>query len=401
MLKPSQPGREIMAFIGGSFRPPNKRHWQMIQYYSDLVGSNGEVIVVVSNPKSEKSQHRMEDGRPVTTAEAVEVLEIFRDKDHRNNVTIMDSDEPSPVTVIRGLISDPDAISDVDVLIGCYKSDEDIKKWNNLKTKIEEANPSITFLDFERYAMRRSYENYAHGISKLQRRTGGISYVDEADALPEFLSDKDKENILNIIYHGEAIRNGRYNDVDDVTDEKITESSGHKVLKYNTYQEFVDEWIDSDPLNNIFGNSKIKNDVLEIEVNQPRKEQTLTLEIKGYDGSSDWKKDINYHDPEPEDIKTPAVEDQPIPKNKRKTISSRKIAPDGSISYTITYKSYQEFVDDWSGSDPRYNVFETYKVDGGKLKITVHQPRKDAEITIVVEDYAGTEDSWRKDLNID
>ena len=204
-LTPSKEGREIYCFIGGAYRPPNHRTWQHIQYFSDLVGDKGEVIVVVSNPKSSKYQakHGFEDGRTISTEDAVKVLEIFREADNRDNVTIMESEEPSPVRTIYGLVTDPDTITDCDVLIGCYRDEADFKKWERLQDHIDEKNPSVTLLDFKKFALRRSYENFAHGMSALQRRIGGTRLVNEEDALPDFLNEQQMKECMTIIYGDE------------------------------------------------------------------------------------------------------------------------------------------------------------------------------------------------------
>lgn len=244
-LTPSKEGREIYCFIGGAYRPPNHRTWQHIQYFSDLVGDKGEVIVVVSNPKSSKYQakHSFEDGRTISTEDAVKVLEIFREADNRNNVTIMESEEPSPVRTIYGLVTDPDAVSDCDVLIGCYKDEADFKKWERLQEHIDEKNPSVTLLDFKKFALHRSYENFAHGISSLQRRIGGTRMVNEEDAMPSFLNEQQLKECMEIIY-GESWEQGETKKSKERSDSKddINESEIEADFfdSYDEYDEFVD-----------------------------------------------------------------------------------------------------------------------------------------------------------------
>lgn len=202
-LVPSQKDRQIYCFIGGAFRPPNHRHWQMISYFSDLVGENGEVIVIVSNPQSSKYQnkHGFQDGHTLSTDDAVKVLEIFNDADtKRNNVTIMASEEGSPVRTIYGMVTDPETITDCDVLIGCYRDENDFKKWDRLQQHAEEKNPSVTVLDYKKFAYRRSYENFAHGMSALQRRIGDIQLSNEEDAMPSFLNKEQMEECMKTIY---------------------------------------------------------------------------------------------------------------------------------------------------------------------------------------------------------
>ena len=201
-LIPSKPDHDIYCFIGGAFRPPNHRIWQMISYFSDLVGDNGQVIVVASNPQSSKyvQKHAFQDGRSMPAEDAVKVLEIFAEADGKDNISFMASGEPSPVRTIYGLITDPGTISDADVLVGCYNDEADFKKWSTLEARVKEENPSVTLVDFRKFAFRRSYENFAHGISALQRRIGGVALANEEDAMPSFLSKDQMEQCMKIIY---------------------------------------------------------------------------------------------------------------------------------------------------------------------------------------------------------
>lgn len=209
-LTPSKPGRDVFCFMGGAYKPPNYRIWQQIAYYSDLVGRDGQVIVVVSNPRSSKyvGKHSFEDGHSMSSDQVVEVLEIFAEADGRDNVSFMASEEPSPVRTIYGLVTDPEVVSDADVLIGCYNDEADFKKWSTLPSRVAAENPSVTLLDFRKFAFRRSYENFAHGISELQRRIGGMRLANEEDALPSFLSKEQMDKCLKLIYGPDYAANG-------------------------------------------------------------------------------------------------------------------------------------------------------------------------------------------------
>ena len=287
-LTPSAPGRDIYCFIAGAFRPPNWRHWQMISYYSDLVGPENEVIVLVSNPQSEKSQHRMADGRAISSEDAVRILEIFRDSENRSNVTIMESEEASPVRSVYGIVTDPDSFSDCDILIGCYRDEADFKKWDRLEAKAAQDNPSVTILDYRKFAYRRSYENFAHGISALQRRSGNVTLADEADALPKFLSDAEKEKVLQIIYPDGAIRKQK-------TQEELSEAAG-KVLSYDSFEDFKKVWNEVDPNLNVVKEESYLPDekLLTVKFFQPRLENELLVKVSNVEqeDADDWKDEV-------------------------------------------------------------------------------------------------------------
>lgn len=291
-LTPSQPGRDIYCFIAGAFRPPNWRQWQMISYYSDLVGPENEVIVIVSNPKSDKSQHRMADGRAISSEDAVRILEIFRDSENRSNVTIMESEEASPVRTVYGIVTDPESFSDCDILIGCYRDEADFKKWDRLEAKAAEDNPSVTILDYRKFAYRRSYENFAHVISSLQRRTGGVTLEDETDVLPKFLSDAEKEKVLQIIYPDGAIRRKATEKEDEP---KINEAA-ENVLAYENFGDFVEIWSDVDPKLNVVKDESYDAEKKELTIrfHQPRRGQELLVKVSNVEqaDADDWKDEV-------------------------------------------------------------------------------------------------------------
>lgn len=300
-LTPSQPGRDIYCFIAGAFRPPNWRHWQMISYYSDLVGPDNEVIVLVSNPQSEKSQHRMADGRAISSEDAVRVLEIFRDSENRSNVTIMESEEASPVRSVYGIVTDPDSFSDCDILIGCYRDEADFKKWDRLEAKAAQDNPSVAILDYRKFAYRRSYENFAHGISSLQRRNGGVTLEDEADVLPKFLSDAEKEKVLQIIYPDGAIRKQK---AEEKPEEEQVSEAQKNVLTYDSFDDFKEVWSEVNPNLNVVKEENYSPDdkTLTIKFFQPRLDNELLVVVKNVDqdDADDWKNEVFIEEEEEE-----------------------------------------------------------------------------------------------------
>jgi hypothetical protein len=101
------------------------------------------------------------------------------------------------------LVTDPDTVSECDVLIGCYRDEADFKKWDSLAERIAEQNPTVTLVDFRKFALRRSYENFAHGISDLQRRIGNVRLFNEEDAMPDFLNRAQLNECMTIIYGDE------------------------------------------------------------------------------------------------------------------------------------------------------------------------------------------------------
>lgn len=54
---------KTIALVSGSFKPPTKAHFWMVQQYTDKAD---EVIVLISDPKSEKSVRKTALGTIIT-----------------------------------------------------------------------------------------------------------------------------------------------------------------------------------------------------------------------------------------------------------------------------------------------------------------------------------------------
>lgn len=82
-----QTGRNIVLFPG-SFKPPHKGHFQLIESFRNMVGDNGVVNVIVTDP-SPKSRRRTPSGKYVPGDVAAEILRRFvKEMGYRNvNIT--------------------------------------------------------------------------------------------------------------------------------------------------------------------------------------------------------------------------------------------------------------------------------------------------------------------------
>lgn len=65
---------EIIAMVPGSFKPPHKGHYEMINHFSNI---SNKTIVIISDPTSEKSIRRTPGGKRITSQEAQQILEIY------------------------------------------------------------------------------------------------------------------------------------------------------------------------------------------------------------------------------------------------------------------------------------------------------------------------------------
>ena len=80
---------EIVSLIPGSFKPPHKGHYAMIEHFSNI---SSRTIVVISDPQSEKSIRRTPSGKKITSQEARQILEIYTED--LSNVELVVATQP-------------------------------------------------------------------------------------------------------------------------------------------------------------------------------------------------------------------------------------------------------------------------------------------------------------------
>jgi|TARA_A100001201_G_scaffold31310_1_gene33815 cytidyltransferase-like protein len=80
---------EIVSLVPGSFKPPHKGHYAMIEHFSNI---SSRTIVVISDPQSEKSIRRTPSGKKITSQEARQILEIYTED--LSNVELVVATQP-------------------------------------------------------------------------------------------------------------------------------------------------------------------------------------------------------------------------------------------------------------------------------------------------------------------
>ena len=189
-------GKNTVALIAGSFRPPNHNQWKMIQYYSDMCD---HVVVLVSDPQNKKTKHAYADGREATAESSVNILKVFAKDADADNVGIMVSPIPSPVRAVYGVVAG-DYINIVgdysgwNAIIGSFKDPENWARWE----RVEPFATAVNLLDTKKYSYPRSY-SASKVVSAIQRRDKGTKLENDADALPPFLSNDAKAEVLSMI----------------------------------------------------------------------------------------------------------------------------------------------------------------------------------------------------------
>jgi len=87
--------QDVVVFVPGSFKPPHKGHYKMVEAYSKQY-PQGRVKVLISNP-GEKMKRKTAEGKEITPQVAKEIFDYYTS--HLHNVEIDISPEASPVGV--------------------------------------------------------------------------------------------------------------------------------------------------------------------------------------------------------------------------------------------------------------------------------------------------------------
>ncbi len=82
-----------VAVVPGKFKPPHSQHLDMVEHYSEEVGPDGLVLVLISPLAQETSEKKI----PITRDDSKRIWELYLDNAGLNNVIILDTPFESPV----------------------------------------------------------------------------------------------------------------------------------------------------------------------------------------------------------------------------------------------------------------------------------------------------------------
>ena len=192
-LLESMENEQKIALIPGSFKPPHKGHYAMIEHYSKLVGPTGKVIVFVSKP-SAKNARKTKDGKVIEPETVKQILEIFCK--NLGNVEV----EVSPVSPVKSCYDIGERLDSGVLVFGCSKKGDDIKRFEQIKQYIESRNPNLIVLD----PLTTAVDVTNSGDSAVSA-TDFRAVFDEPERmmefLPDHLNDGTKKQIINILLH--------------------------------------------------------------------------------------------------------------------------------------------------------------------------------------------------------
>lgn len=184
----SKTHKKTVALVPGSFKPMHKGHFEMIKDYAKKAD---EVVVIISDPKSKV--RKTSSGKVITPDDAKAIAEIYVKAEGLNNVKVIISDLPSPVTAAYNYAEQN--LSGCKVIFGASKKGGDWKRWNTVKKYFERVDPSIEVLDPEETAVQAKFD----GMSATDLRNNIEDENKVKEFLPSSLSDSDIKKVLEIL----------------------------------------------------------------------------------------------------------------------------------------------------------------------------------------------------------
>lgn len=127
-----------IALVPGSFKPPHKGHYDMVEKYSKLAK---DVVVLISAP-SAKSERKTKTGTIITPQMAKDIFDIYTR--NLSNVEVIISNQPSPVGAVYEAL---ETLGGKTVILGASKKDNDWKRWSGAKAFIDKKQLNVDLID--------------------------------------------------------------------------------------------------------------------------------------------------------------------------------------------------------------------------------------------------------------
>jgi len=179
----SEQNEEIIAMVPGSFKPPHKGHYEMIEHFSNI---SQKTIVVISDPQSEKSIRRTPSGKQITAQEAREILEIYTR--NLSNVELIVSSQP--VKWVYDYVAE-DTTPGQKILLGVSGKGDDANRYLGAQ-KYAPEGVSVEASVFTSSGLDVS-------ASTIRQLLDSPTLGEINQFLPSHISKQDKEQILQIL----------------------------------------------------------------------------------------------------------------------------------------------------------------------------------------------------------
>ena len=174
---------EVISMVPGSFKPPHKGHYAMIEHFSNI---SEKTIVVISDPQSEKSIRRTPGGKQITAQEAREILEIYTR--NLSNVELIVSSQP--VKWVYDYVAE-DTTPGQKILLGVSGKGDDANRYLGAQ-KYAPEGVSVEASVFNSDGLDVSASTIRQVLD-----TPTLGEIDQF--LPSHLSKQEKEQVLQIL----------------------------------------------------------------------------------------------------------------------------------------------------------------------------------------------------------
>ena len=213
---------KTVALVAGSFKPPHFAHLYMVMEYAKIAD---EVIIIISNPKSEKSLRKTSLGTIITPEMSKQIWELYLKKyGLSKKVKAIVSPSPSPIGAMFEYI-DSGAVDNTNIILGVSKKDDDLSRFKSVE-KAYADNDKVNILTPAEYAVE-PFKSNGKNVSATDIRNNIDDFKKVKELLPEKLSDKDVKNVMKIL-GVESIKESKYDK--GVTHILITRSDEEEIL---------------------------------------------------------------------------------------------------------------------------------------------------------------------------
>ena len=177
------------ALVPGSFRPPHKGHYSMFKFYSDLVGSTGKTIIIISDPQ--KAKRLTSTGKPIPAEVAEQIIKLYCK--NLPNVSTIISNAPVKTCYDFG-----ENISEGTLIFGCSRKDDDLKRFRAVKNYVEQHYPDLFVLDPQTTAVDAVNVKGTNVSASDFRSVFGDREKMKA-FIPDHLTDTEKESVIDLL----------------------------------------------------------------------------------------------------------------------------------------------------------------------------------------------------------
>ena len=159
-IDPEKVPVQKIALFPGAFKPPHMGHFRSVE---SILRDNkaDKVVVLISNPSSEKSQRSLGSGRVISSADSKEIWEKMAAGNP--NIEIVVSDQPSPVSSVFDYVGeDGSAPKGASIVLVASEKGSDAKRFSSVSKYVrDDLQVSVEALPSVQHSV-----SYLHNLSQ-------------------------------------------------------------------------------------------------------------------------------------------------------------------------------------------------------------------------------------------